>query len=89
MLGLLHDLLERSRKSGGRYLLGELSALDVYWATFCNLLKPLPPDLLPLPEARRPIFTATEPEIIEALTAPLLELRDRVYRDHLTLPMEI
>ena len=89
VLGLLSDLLERSQKSGGRYLLGELSALDVYWATFCNLLKPLPPDLLPLPEARRPMFTATEPEIIDALTAPLLELRDRVYREHLTLPMEL
>ncbi len=51
--------------------------------------RPLPPELLPLPESRRPMFTATEPEIIDALTAPLLELRDRVYREHLTLPMEL
>jgi hypothetical protein len=66
-----------------------LSALDVYWATFCNLISPLPPDLLPIPERMRPMFTATEPEILSILDAGLLEHRDFVYREHLELPVPL
>lgn len=89
VLGLLAELLAESRARGGGYLLGpELTALDLYWATFCNLVSPLAPELLPMPEGLRPMFTATDPEVHALLAkSGLLELRDRVYRERLELPV--
>jgi glutathione S-transferase len=89
VLGLLAALLAESRERGGAYLLGPaLGALDLYWATFANLVSPLPPDLLPLPEPLRPLFTSPDPEVHELLAkSGLLEHRDRIYREHLELPV--
>ncbi len=89
VLGLLAELLAQSSARGGRYLLGaELSALDLYWATFCNLVSPLPPELLAIPERMRPIFTHPDPAIHELLRKTgLLEHRDRIYRERLELPV--
>lgn len=86
VLGLLDATLARN---GGEYLLGELGAADVYWATFCNLIAPLPPELLALPEPMRAMFTATGPAVLDALTPALLDLRDRVYERHLVLPVPL
>jgi glutathione S-transferase len=89
VLGLLADLLAQARARGGAYLLGgELTALDLYWATFCNLVSPLPPELLPLPTPLRPMFTASDPALHELLEkSGLLAHRDRVYRERLGLPV--
>lgn len=89
VLGLLAELLAESRAQGGSYLLGaELTALDLYWATFCNLVSPLPPDLLPMPEPLRTMFTSPDPEVHALLQkSELLELRDRIYREQLELPV--
>jgi glutathione S-transferase len=86
VLHLLGELLE---ESGGAYLLGEdLTALDLYWATFCNLISPLPPEQLPMPERMRPMFTATAPDVHELLARTgLLAHRDRIYGEHLELPV--
>jgi glutathione S-transferase len=86
ILALFGELLAESR---GRYLLGErLSALDLYWATFCNLVSPLPPELLPMPGPMRPMFTSADPLVHEQLAKTgLLALRDRVYEEHLELPV--
>ena len=90
ILKLLSERLSAQRERGSRFFVGEvLTAVDIYWATFCNLLSPLPPEQLPLPEAMRPMFTASEPETLAALTKPLLDHRDSVYREHLTLPVEL
>jgi glutathione S-transferase len=89
VLGLLAELLATSRARGGHYLLGaELSALDLYWATFCNLVSPLPPELLPLPKPLRPMFTSPDPAVHELLAkSGLLAHRDRIYREPLELPV--
>jgi len=89
VLGLLGELLAQSHARGGRYLLGsELTALDLYWATFCNLVSPLPPDQLPIPERMRPLFTSADPVIHELLVKTgLLAHRDRIYRERLELPV--
>jgi glutathione S-transferase len=90
VLTVLSDRLRRQREAGSRYLMGEsLSALDVYWATFCNLIAPLPEDLLPMPPQMRPMFTATDPEILSILPGGLLEHRDFIYREHLELPVPL
>jgi glutathione S-transferase len=89
VLGLLAGLLAESRARGGRYLLGaELSALDLYWATFCNFVSPLPEALLPMPPAFRALFTSPDPAVHERCAkSGLLELRDRVYAEQLELPV--
>lgn len=89
VLGLLAALLAESRARGGTYLFGrELTALDLYWATFANLVSPLPPDLLPLPAPLEPMFTSPDPEVHALLAkSGLLELRDRIYRERLELPV--
>lgn len=90
VLAQLDGCLTKSRAAGGRYLLGrELSALDVYWAAFSNVIQPLPPESCPMPEAFRPMFTATHPEVLAALTPALLAHRDFVFEHHLTLPMDL
>jgi glutathione S-transferase len=89
VLGLLAELLAESRARGGAWLLGaELTALDLYWATFANLVSPLPPDQLPLPPPLAPLFTSPDPEVHALLAkSGLLALRDRIYRERLELPV--
>ena len=90
VLQQLDARLAASRAAGGRYLLGtELSALDVYWATFSNLIEPLPPAQCPMPDFFRAMFTSGDPTTRAALTPALLAHRDFVFQEHLKLPMEL
>jgi hypothetical protein len=63
--------------------------LDIYWATFAALIKPLPPELCPIPEQLRAFFTNTDPVVAAAATPGLLEHRDFIYREYLQLPMDL
>src|SRR5262245_16718359 len=90
ILRLLAEQLQRQRGAGRRYLVGEgLSALDVYWATFANMLDPLPRELLPMDEGMRALFGEPPPEVRRALDPELMAHRDFVYRTHLRLPVEL
>jgi glutathione S-transferase len=83
----LKDQLALQNAAGRSFLVGEgLSALDIYWATFAGSIDPLPPELCPnMPAEMRAGYT--DPEL-KALGGPaLFALRDRVYREHLRLPM--
>ena len=75
---------------GVHYFVGDaLSALDIYWTAFANLLDPLPKDQCPMPEDRRPAFIATDPVVRAALDPLLLEHRLRIFREHFRDPMEL
>ena len=88
ILALLDAQLRARRARGCRYLVGDaLSALDVYWATFAVLIDPLPDELCRMEPQLRGSHTASDPEL-RALAAPLLEHRDRIYREHLGLPLD-
>lgn len=72
-----------------RYFIGDrLSALDIYWTAFANLLDPLPAAQCPMPEDWRPGFVASDPEIRAALDPLLLEHRDRIFKACFRSPME-
>lgn len=74
--------------AGRDYLLGtQFSALDIYWATFCAVLQPLPAPLCPMASSYRPAYTNDNSAVARALTPALLRHRDRVYHDHLPLPV--
>ena len=62
-LKALATQLESQYARGVRYFVGEaLSALDIYWTAFANLLDPLPKEQCPMPEAWRPEFRRHRPD---------------------------
>lgn len=90
ILKVLRDRLYAQRADGHRYLMGNsLSALDIYWATFSNLVSPLPPPQLPLPDPLRPMFTSPDEDAHALLEGGLLEHRDFIYKEHLELPVPL
>jgi glutathione S-transferase len=85
---LLAAQLRAQRAAGRRYLVGgELSALDVYWATFAVLLYPLSEEHCRMDPGLRASYTARDPRL-RAAAADLLAHRDFVYREHLGLPLD-
>ena len=71
--------LEQQKARGSRFFIGDsLSAMDVYWAAFSNAMRPLAPELCPMPQRIRDMFTATEPTIVAATNAD----PDRASRFH-------
>lgn len=90
ILNQLDALLELRRRDGEHYFFGKrVSALDIYWAAFSNLIDPLPPEQCPMPDALRPMFTQSDPRIKAAFTPALSFHRDYVFHEHLVLPMEL
>ncbi len=89
ILRTLSTQLKAQAERGSRFFVGEqLSALDLYWATFSAMLEPLPADLCPMQEGMRAAYTLVDPEVQKAADPILLEQRDQIYRDHLKLPLD-
>ncbi len=89
-LKALATQLKSQYARGVRYFAGDaLSALDIYWTAFANLLDPLPKAQCPMPVAWRPGFVATDPVIKAALDPLLLEHRSGIFREHFRDPMEL
>ena len=87
-LTLLDAQLAKSQAAGGRYFFGsQLTALDIYWATFLGLIDPLPEDLCPMASFFRPLYTNTHPVVRGALSQRLIDHRMFVYAQHLELPV--
>ena len=88
ILGGLAERLRDQQGAGHRYLVGDgLTAADLYWAVFAAMLSPLPPELCPMPDGMRTMYTVAEGAVRDALTPELLAHRDFVYETHLPLPM--
>jgi glutathione S-transferase len=82
--------LKSQHTRGVHYFVGDaLSALDIYWTAFANLLDPLPKEQCPMPDAYRPGFTVSDPTVKSALDPLLLEHRSRIFREHFRSPMEL
>jgi glutathione S-transferase len=92
-VGILHALtrqLEAQQSRGVNFFVGDaLTALDLYWVTFMNLMDPLPPEVCPMPEAYRPGFKVSDPAILSALDPALVEHRDRIFKAYFRNPMEL
>lgn len=80
----------RSERDAGRdfFIGGALSALDLYWAAFSNLLCPLPHAQCPMPGWLRPIYDASGKPEIHAPDPLLLEHRQRIFEEHIGLPLD-
>jgi glutathione S-transferase len=82
--------MEQQRAQGNRFFIGgSLTALDIYWAAFCNTFSPPPLEWCPnLPPAQRLGFSKLAPAIAAALSPLLIEHRDHIYRAYLKLPID-
>jgi glutathione S-transferase len=85
VLGLLDQVLGESRY----FLEDRLTALDVYWATMANLLAPLPPEQLPMSRRLRAVYESTSETLLTELSPRLRAHQERIYRDHLELPVPL
>ena len=84
----LHALTEALGSTS--YIIGDrLSAADIYLACAMALFAPLPDDLCPMRDALRQAFASRTPQTEAALSPALLAHRDRIYRDHLELPLQL
>lgn len=85
VLGLLDARLSRMPN-----LLGDaLSAADIYWATFANLLTPLPEHELPALPRIRDVYAGSDTDVVAAVTERLRRHQRRVYEEHLELPVPL
>jgi glutathione S-transferase len=86
----LSQRLSAQTERGSKYMIGNsLSALDVYWTAFANMLVPLPSDLLPMPEELRQMYLCRDPVVMGALDDNLVAHRDFVFLRHFRCPMEL
>ncbi len=86
----LGSRLEQQHNNGSRFFIGnQLSALDIYWATFAALIQPLPHELCPMPDAFRAMYINTDPVVQSAVKPILLEHRDFIYHEYLELPIDL
>jgi len=81
--------LAAQKRAGRHYLVGDgFSAVDIYWATFCGLLNPMPPERCPMASSfRGALYGNDDAEVERALTPALRAHRDFVYAQHLELPI--
>jgi glutathione S-transferase len=90
-LEILHtvdDLLATQHSDNKQYLIGDsLTALDIYWATFCSLMTPLPHELCPMLDFIREAYQSDDAEINAALSQRLIDHQRFIYETHLQLPV--
>jgi glutathione S-transferase len=88
VLEILHMLDERLARHA--CLIGDsLTAADVYWATFANLLTPLPEAELPAMPMIRQIYESADDDVLAAVTDRLRQHQRSVYERYLQLPVPL
>ncbi len=89
ILRLFVTRLQAQHASGSQFFIGnQLSALDIYWASFAAVVGPLSPELCPMMPAFREGYSSFGPFVRAALSPILFEHRDFIYRTYLKLPMD-
>lgn len=80
--------IREQRDGGSNYLVGNrLTAADVYWAFFSNMLEILPPERCPASDGLKAIWGVLA-KSVAGYDPVVIEQRDRIFADHLTLPLD-
>jgi glutathione S-transferase len=88
ILAGLATQLHRQHASGSDYFVGDrLSATDLHWACLSQMVAPLPPEDCPMPEWMRENYRRNPPDVIAAIDPILIEHRNRIFRNHIGLPL--
>lgn len=78
-----------TRLGDGPYFAGRsFTAPDIYWAAFSNMLVPLPRAMNPMPDQLWGLYGNLPGPVLEAVSPRLLALRDRVFEQHIGLPLD-
>ena len=78
------------RLENSEFLVGnQLTAADIYWATFANLIMPLPEDLMPTVPMIRQAYQCNDERVLEAITPRLAAHQRRIYDEFLELPVQL
>jgi len=81
--------LASQKEKGSEYLIGNsVSALDIYFVAFMNLIKPYGDDIVPIPADYRPGFEGIGPVIEAAVDDSLIAHRDFIFGKYFRSPME-
>ncbi|MFT6286375.1 MAG: hypothetical protein ACJA09_001123 [Alcanivorax sp.] len=87
-LGYLASHIEAQQEQGSHFLVGaRFSAADVYWAYFSNMLETLPPQQCPVSDGLRGVWGVMA-KSISGYDPKIIEQRDRIFAEHLVLPLE-
>jgi glutathione S-transferase len=89
ILNALAAQLRAQQARGSVYLVGDrLSAVDLYWACFSQLIGPLPKAVNPIPDYVWSLYSTMPEAVEEALDPILFEHRDHIYERHIGLPLD-
>ena len=87
LLGDLTSHINSQQDKGSNYLIGDrLTAADVYWAYFSNMLQALPSEVNPMPDGLRASWGVLA-GCIAQYDKVLIEQRDHIFEKHLVLPL--
>ncbi|MCZ6710161.1 MAG: glutathione binding-like protein [Gammaproteobacteria bacterium] len=87
-LARLAAQLEAQQQRGSDWLVGDsLTAVDIYWVFFSQLLRPFPDDICPMPGFLRKSYEMLEPLLDMPPAEILFAHRDRVLQRHIRLPL--
>ncbi len=85
LAGRLHS----QRAAGSNYFIGAaLTALDIYWACFSMMVRPLPVEVNPMPDWLRPLYDRCDAAVNAAIDPILIAHRDRIYEHYIGLPLD-
>ena len=88
VVSTLRMLSARLEKSA--YLVGDqLTAADIYWATFANLMIPLPPEEMPALDMIRQGYTCEDERVLGEISDRLRAHQRDIYQEYLELPVPL
>jgi glutathione S-transferase len=71
-----------------KYIVGNrFTVIDITWAVFCSMLLPLPEAVNAMPPGMRNSYTLDK-DLMLHVDSILIEHRDYIYKNHLTLPLD-
>jgi glutathione S-transferase len=89
ILEMFDRRLERQKAAGSKYLVGDrLTATDVHFAAIFGIVDPLPPEVNPMPDFLRHLYSSGSDELRALITDRLRAHRDYIYEAHLKLPID-
>lgn len=86
----LDSVLKKQLDAGHQYFMGAaVTALDFYWAAFCNIANCPGDEQVPLSPEWRAVFGPLDPPVEAALSAELRAHRDHMMTNYFKIPMEL
>jgi glutathione S-transferase len=87
-LALFNDQLERQQRQDSDYLIGDgFTIVDLYWAYFSQMLKPLPAPDNPVSGFSRSLYELYDRLVPQAPLEALIAHQRRIFDRHLELPL--